>query len=127
MSDRDEMRDSYADTDPDVREKAQRKAQAELRRQNAYNAQKRLDAENLINDIKFIRFLFTEGERAGIFTPILHAQEGSAAAANAIRAFWLAMISDLEAIDPGIWVRITNERTKTLEKMNRDDSHREHR
>lgn len=117
-----EIEASYDDLDPEVAAQRQRDMQKANRRLQAMLAQADRDTISLIEDPRFIRFLFTIAERAGILQSSFLPQKGLSDYNAGWRGLGLAIISPLEALDPGLWVRIMMERAKTLEKMNDDAS-----
>lgn len=119
--DRDFIESSYQDLDPELSKQKDRLAQKEKRRRRAIAKQGEIDASGLLNDPRFIRWLLTQFERAGILTPSFHAQEGSRQFLDGFRAFGLAMFNDLEALDPSLMVRLMLERAKTLEQKDVTD------
>lgn len=119
--DRDQMERSYSDLNPELAANNDRLALKEKRRKRAIEKQRDIDAEGLLTDPRFIRWLFTVSEKAGIFTPSFHAQEGSRQFLDGFRAFGLALFDDLEVLDSTLWVRISLERAKTLNQKDAPD------
>lgn len=119
--DRDQIERSYSDLDPELAAQNDRLALKEKRRKRAIEKQRDIDAEGLLTDPRFIRWLFTVSEKAGIFTPSFHAQEGSRQFLDGFRAFGLALFDDLEVLDSTLWVRISLERAKTLNQKDVPD------
>lgn len=119
--DRDSMERSLSDLNPNIAAQNERGLQKEKRRRKAIAKQGEIDANGLLGDERFIRWLLTQFERAGILTPSFHAQEGSRQFLDGFRAFGLAMFSDLEALDRSLMVRLMLERAKTLEEKDVPD------
>lgn len=119
--DRDQIERSYADLNPHLAEQNERLLLKEKRRKRAIEKQRDIDATGLLDDPRFIRWLFTVSEKAGIFTPSFHAQEGSRQFLDGFRAFGLALFDDLEALDSSLWVRVSLERAKTLNQKDAPD------
>ena len=111
---------SYQDLEPEMAAARERERIAANRRKRAIEAQAVLDRKYLINNPVFIRWLFTELERAGILDPTFHAQEGATQYLAGFRAFGLAMLKDLESTDHTLMVALMVERSKTLEKAKND-------
>ena len=116
---------SYRDLDPNTAAVEEARKRGEHRRKMALAAQTRQDADWLLNQPQFCRWLFTEFQRAGIMDASFHAQEGSAQFLSGFRAFGLAMFRDLEARDPGLLIRVANERTKYLQWKDDADGRRD--
>lgn len=119
---------SYRDLDPHMAQAQEAKRRAERRRKATLDAQTRQDADWLLNQPQFTRWLFTEFERAGILDASFHAHEGLSQYQAGFRAFGLAMFRDLEARDPGLFIRLANERTKYLnwKEQPNDGEHHDH-
>lgn len=117
---------SYKDLDPNTGAAQRAKAMGEHRRKMALDAQKRRDADWLLNQPQFCRWLFTEFQRAGIMDSSFHAHEGLSQFQAGFRAFGLAMFNDLEARDPGLLIRVANERTKYLQWKDKPDDGEHH-
>lgn len=117
---------SYRDLDPNTAAAEEARKRGEHRRQMALLAQTRQDADWLLNQPQFCRWLFTEFKRAGIMDSSFHAHEGLSQFQAGFRAFGLAMFSDLEARDPGLLIRVANERTKYLQWKDKPDAGEHH-
>lgn len=113
---------SYQDLDPHLADQAERKRLGQKRKSQTQIANENRDADWLLSQPQFQRWLLTQAERAGIFTPSFHAHEGSTQYLAGFRAFALAMLGDLEARDSGVWVRISLERANQLEQQ-KDKTH----
>lgn len=113
---------SYQDLDPHMSEQGERDRLSALRYRRSIQAQAKLDRKKLLKDPVFIRWLFTEFERAGILGPTFHAQEGSTQFLAGFRAFGLAMLKDLEADDHTLMVALMVERSKSIEKVKNDQA-----
>ncbi len=116
----DQIDRSYEDLNPHLANAQERERQASNRFRRSLEAQARLDRKSLSQNPIFIRWLLSEVQRAGILDPTFHAQEGSTQFLAGFRAFGLAMLKDLEAQDPTIWVALMVERSKSLEKVKHD-------
>lgn len=116
----DDIDRSYLDLDPEQAAQGERDRLAALRYRRSIQAQAKLDRKKLTKDPVFIRWLFTELERAGILDPTFHAQEGATQYLAGFRAFGLAMLKDLEADDHALMVALMVERSKSLEKVKND-------
>jgi hypothetical protein len=116
----DHIEKSYQDLDPEMSEAKERERLAALRYRRSVQAQAKLDRQNLVKNPVFIRWLFTELERAGILDPTFHAQEGATQYLAGFRAFGLAMLKDLEADDHTLMIALMVERSKSLEKAKND-------
>lgn len=106
---------SYQDLDPHMAQAKERERLSGIRRANAIAANRKARAQRLLGNNDFISWLSTEVERAGIYLPSFHPQEGSQQVQAGFRGFALAMISDLERLDSEIWVKLSVERAKTIE------------
>lgn len=113
---------SYQDLEPHMADQAERKRLGQKRKGQTQLANEARDADWLLSQPQFHRWLLTQAERAGIFTSSFHAHEGSTQFLAGFRAFALAMLGDLEARDHGLWVRISLERSQQLEKQ-KDKAH----
>ena len=112
--DRDQIERSYSDLNPNLAEKRERERKKNARRFDSLQDLVSRDIDKLLSEPHFIRWLFTEFERAGILDQSFRAQEALSQYATGWRAFGLAMLSDLESKDPGLMIRLMVERTKTL-------------
>lgn len=106
---------SYQDLEPEMAQARERERLAGIRRDNAIRANRKARAKRLLGNSDFISWLSTEVERAGIYLPSFHPQEGNQQVQAGFRGFVLAMISDLERLDSEIWVKLSVERAKTIE------------
>lgn len=118
---------SYQELNPHLADQAERKRLGEKRKGATQLANEARDADWLLSQPQFCRWLLTQTDRAGIFDPSFHAHEGSTQYLAGFRAFALAMLQDLEARDPGLWVRISLERSKLLEKQREKEQAHDHR
>lgn len=108
---------SYQDLDPDLADARERERVAGNRFRKTIEAQAKIDRASLLKNPIFIRWLFTEMERADILSPTFHAQEGSTQYLAGFRAFGLAMLKDLERTDHTLMVALMVERSKSIEKV----------
>lgn len=107
---------SYRDLDPHLADQRERDRQKVKRKSATQLANETRDANELLNDDRFIRWLLTQFERAGILDPSFHDHEGSTQYLCGFRSFALAMFGDLEKLDPSLMVRMMLARSKNLEK-----------
>ena len=111
---------SYQDLEPEMAAARERERLSGMRKERALRANRKDRASRLLDNDDFVSWLSTEVERAGIFSPTFHPHEGNGQYLAGVRGFVLAMISDLEKLDPGIWVRLSLERAKTIKEGDND-------